>query len=91
MLVAHPVGAIRNPLDPQVLSQRGSLYLTRPTLGHYVADRKELLWRAGDVLGWIRDKRLTVRIDREFPLAEAAAAHRALESRSTSGKVLLVT
>jgi NADPH2:quinone reductase len=79
------------PLDPQVLSQRGSLYLTRPTLGHYIATRKELLWRAGDVLGWIRDKRLTVRIDREFPLAEAAAAHRALESRGTSGKVLLIT
>jgi len=78
------------PLDPQVLSQRGSLFLTRPTLAHYIATREELLWRAGDVLGWIRDKRLTVRIDREFPLSEAAAAHRALESRATSGKVLLV-
>ncbi len=79
------------PFDPQVLSQGGSLYLTRPTLGDYIATREELLWRAGDVLGWIRDKRLTVRIDREFPLSEAAAAHRALESRGTSGKVLLVT
>lgn len=79
------------PVDPQVLSQRGSLYLTRPTLAHYIATREELLWRAGEVLGWIRDKRLAVRIDREFPLAEAAAAHRALESRTTSGKVLLVT
>jgi NADPH2:quinone reductase len=78
------------PVDPQVLAQRGSLYLTRPTLTHYIATRDELLWRAGEVLGWIRDKRLTVRIDREFPLSEAAAAHRALESRGTSGKVLLV-
>jgi NADPH2:quinone reductase len=79
------------PVDPQVLSQRGSLYLTRPTLAHYIATREELLWRAGEVLGWIRDKRLTVRIDREFPLADAAEAHRALESRATSGKVLLIT
>ncbi len=79
------------PVDPQVLSQRGSLYLTRPTLAHYIATREELLWRAEEVLGWIRDKRLRVRIDREFPLSEAADAHRALESRATSGKVLLVT
>jgi len=78
------------PFDPQVLSQGGSLFLTRPTLADYIVTREELLWRAGDVLGWIRDKRLTVRIDREFPLSEAAAAHRALESRATSGKVILV-
>ena len=78
------------PFDPQILNQRGSLYLTRPTLGHYIATREELLWRAGDVLGWIREGRLRVRIDREFPLSSAADAHRALESRATSGKVLLV-
>ena len=78
------------PLDPQVLSQKGSLYLTRPTLAHYTASREELLARAGEVLGWIADGSLRLRIDREFPLAEAAAAHRALEARQTAGKVLLV-
>jgi NADPH:quinone reductase len=80
-----PVG----PLDPQVLSQRGSLYLTRPTLFHYTATRDELLARAGDVLGWIREGRLKLRIGHEFPLAEAAFAHRDLEGRRTTGKILL--
>ena len=79
------------PLDPQVLSQRGSLYLTRPTLGHYTATREELLARAGDVLGWIREGRLKLRIEHEFPLAEAASAHRDLEARRTTGKILLRT
>jgi NADPH2:quinone reductase len=79
------------PLDPQVLAQRGSLYLTRPRINAYTATREELLWRATDILGWIRDGRLTVRIDRELPLSAAAEAHRALESRVTAGKVLLVT
>lgn len=78
------------PIDPQVLSQRGSLYLTRPTLGHYIASREDLVARAGEVLGWIADGSLKLRIDREFPLAEAAAAHRALEARQTVGKVLLI-
>jgi NADPH2:quinone reductase len=77
------------PLDPQVLSQRGSLYLTRPTLVHYTATREELLARAGDVLGWIREGRLKLRIGHEFPLAEAASAHRELEGRRTTGKILL--
>lgn len=77
--------------DLQVLARRGSLYVTRPSINHYTATREELLWRSGDVLGWIRDGRLSLRIDREFPLSEAAAAHRALESRETAGKVLLVT
>jgi NADPH2:quinone reductase len=82
-----PVG----PFDPQVLAQRGSLYLTRPSLfGGYLADRAELLSRAGDVLGWVRDGRLKVRIGLELPQAQAAEAHRALEGRRTSGKVLLV-
>jgi len=80
-----PVG----PFDPQVLSQRGSLYLTRPTLGHYVATREELLARAGDLFGWIREGRLKLRIAHEFPLAEAASAHRDLEGRRTTGKILL--
>ncbi|HTY42248.1 MAG TPA: quinone oxidoreductase [Thermoanaerobaculia bacterium] len=78
------------PLDPQVLSQRGSLYLTRPTLFHYTATREELVERAGEVLGWIASGALKLRIDREFPLSEAAAAHRALEARQTTGKVLLI-
>ena len=80
-----PVG----PFDPQLLNQKGSLFLTRPTLGHYVANREELRWRAGDVLGWLRDGTLRLRTDRALPLAEAPEAHRALESRQTKGKVLL--
>ena len=78
------------PFDPLRLSQGGSLYLTRPTLAHYVASREELLSRAGEVLGWVEDGTLRVRIDREVPLADAAAAHRALEARETAGKVLLI-
>lgn len=77
------------PLDPQVLNQRGSLFLTRPTLGHYVETRAELERRAAEVLGWVKEGTLVVRIDRTLPLAQAAAAHRALESRATAGKVLL--
>jgi NADPH2:quinone reductase len=64
--------------------------MTRPTLGHYVATRDELVWRAGDVLGWVREGALSVRIDRAVPLAQVADAHRALEERRTTGKVLLV-
>ena len=79
------------PFDLLRLSQGGSLYLTRPTLGHYVATREDLLWRANEVLGWVRGATLKVRIDREVPLADAAAAHRALEGRETAGKVLLIT
>jgi len=78
------------PVDPQVLNSKGSLFLTRPTLGHYVASREELLSRARDVFGWIESGKLRVRIDRTYPLAEAAAAHRALEGRETKGKVLLI-
>jgi len=78
------------PLDPLVLLRHGSLFLTRPTLAHYAADRDELVWRAGDVLGWVRDGSLKVRIDRAVPLAQAGDAHRALEERRTTGKVLLV-
>ena len=78
------------PLDPQVLNRLGSLFLTRPTLQHYVATRAELLERAGEVLGWVRDGRLKLSVWREYPLAQAAEAHRQLESRATSGKLLLV-
>ena len=78
------------PFDPLVLLRHGSLFLTRPTLAHYTASRDELVWRAGDVLGGVRDGSLKVRIDRAVPLAEAGEAHRALEERRTTGKVLLV-
>lgn len=78
------------PFDPQLLNRKGSLYLTRPTISHYTATRDELLSRANEVLGWVSDGSLRVRIDRELPLEKAAEAQRALESRATRGKVLLV-
>lgn len=78
------------PLDPQVLNAKGSLYLTRPSLGHYVATRDELLWRAGDLFSWIAAHELEVQIDRTFPLSEAADAHRYIEGRRTRGKLLLI-
>jgi NADPH2:quinone reductase len=77
------------PISPQILNQKGSLYLTRPTLANYVATRAELLARSTELFGWVREHRLSVRIDREVPLREVAEAHRALESRETMGKVLL--
>lgn len=77
------------PVDPQVLNQKGSLFLTRPTLGHYVATREELLGRAGELFAWIGAGELSVRVGAEFPLEDAAEAHRALEGRRTTGKVLL--
>jgi NADPH2:quinone reductase len=78
------------PIDPLVLSRKGSLYLTRPNLAHHIADRASLEARAADVLGDVLAGRLKVRIDRTWPLAEAAEAHRALEGRQTAGKVLLI-
>jgi len=81
-----PIGQI----DPQVLNAKGSLYLTRPSLNHYIATREDLQWRAGEVLGWIRDGKLRLRMEFEYPLKDAAEAHRALEGRKTTGKVLLI-
>ena len=81
-----PVGTI----DPLILARKGSLFLTRPMLAHYIASRDELEWRARDVFNWISEGKLHVRIDRELPLAQAADAHGALESRQTAGKVLLI-
>jgi NADPH:quinone reductase len=81
-----PIGSF----DPLLLSQRGSLFLTRPTLADYIATRAELVSRAGEVLGWLKSGKLTLRIEHEFPLAQAAEAHRALEGRKTTGKVLLI-
>ena len=89
VLFGQSSGAVP-PVDPQILNQKGSLYLTRPTLAHYIATNEELLERSGDVLGWIRDGSLRLTIDRELPLDQAAQAHRLLESRQTSGKLLLI-
>jgi NADPH2:quinone reductase len=77
------------PVDPQVLNSKGSLYLTRPTIKHYQATREELLGRTQDLFQWIERGSLSVRIDRTYGLGDAAEAHRALESRETTGKVLL--
>src|SRR3984957_9519783 len=78
------------PFDPNILNPKGSLFLTRPTLAHYTLTREELLWRAGDVFNWIASGKLKVRIDKTYPLADAAAAHRDLEGRKTAGKLLLI-
>jgi NADPH2:quinone reductase len=78
------------PFELQLLAQKGSLYVTRPTLGHYVPTRAELLERAGEVLGAVASGALKVRIGHEFPLAQAADAQRELEGRRTTGKVLLI-
>lgn len=75
---------------PLVLMQKGSLYLTRPTLAHYTATREELLARTGDLFAWVLDGTLSVRVGATFALSEVADAHRALEGRGTTGKVLLV-
>ncbi len=89
VLFGQSSGAVP-PLDPQLLNAKGSLYLTRPTLAHYIADRAELLQRATALFTWIEQRTLTVRIDSTFPLADAASAHRYLESRQARGKVLLI-
>ncbi len=78
------------PFDPQRLNSGGSLYLTRPTLGHYIADREELTWRAGELFGWIADGELDVRIGGTYPLADAARAHEDLAARRTAGKLLVI-
>jgi NADPH:quinone reductase len=77
------------PFDTRGLTTRGSLFLARPTLNTHISDPKELAWRSSDVFLWIAQGKLKLRIDREYPLAEAAQAHRDLEGRSTSGKVIL--
>lgn len=78
------------PFDPGVLAAHGSLFLTRPSLTHYIASREELTQRAGQVLGWIAEGKLKLRIGLELRLREAAEAHRAIEGRRTTGKVLLI-
>lgn len=86
-------GAASGPVPPFDLGQlnaKGSLYVTRPTLFHYIMENRELHERAADVLGWIAAGTLKLRVEEEYPLARAADAHRALEGRKTTGKVLLV-
>lgn len=78
------------PVDPQYLSQKGSLFFTRPTLIHYIASRDELQQRAGDLFDWISRGALRLRMEFEFPLKDAADAHKALAGRTTTGKVLLL-
>jgi len=78
------------PFDLNLLNGKGSLYVTRPSLAHYTGNRDELEWRANDVLGWIAEDKLRLRIERTYPLKDAAEAHRALEGRQTTGKVLLI-
>lgn len=78
------------PFDPILLNSKGSLFLTRPTLWHYIATRDELEWRAREVLGWVAKGELKVRAEHTYPLANAAQAHIDLEARKTTGKVLLV-
>ncbi|MBX6764685.1 MAG: quinone oxidoreductase [Rubrobacteraceae bacterium] len=78
------------PVDLQVLNRKGGLFVTRPSLAHYTATREELLWRAESVLSWIGQNNLQVRIGATYPLAEAAQAHRDLEGRRTTGKLILV-
>jgi len=81
-----PVG----PFDLQILNAKGSLFITRPSLNHHIGTRDELVQRATELLGWVRDGKLKLRTEFEFPLKDAAEAHRALEGRKTTGKVLLV-
>jgi NADPH:quinone reductase len=78
------------PVDLNILNKKGSLYLSRPSLGHYTLTREELLWRANDLFTWIGRGELKIRIDRTYTLAQAAEAHRALAGRETTGKVLLI-
>jgi NADPH2:quinone reductase len=77
------------PMDPQTLNAKGSLFLTRPSLAHHVLTRDELLWRAGDVLTGLESGSLHLRIDHKYSLAHVADAHRALESRATTGKLII--
>jgi NADPH:quinone reductase len=78
------------PVDPQRLNSGGSLFLTRPTLAHHIAGDEELRWRAGDVLGWVAQGLLDVRIGGTYPLADAARAQQDLAARRTTGKLLLI-
>jgi NADPH2:quinone reductase len=89
VLFGQSSGAVP-PFDPSILNQKGSLFLTRPSLAHHCLTREELEWRAGDVLGWIAAGSLELRIHKTYALADAPQAHADLEGRGTAGKLLLV-
>lgn len=78
------------PFEPLLLAQKGSLFFTRPVLSHYISDREELDWRAGEVFRWIAEKKLVLRVEHIYQLAYAAQAHRDLEGRHTTGKLVLL-
>jgi NADPH:quinone reductase len=78
-----------DPFDTRTLTAKGSIFLTRPTLNTHIGKPEELAWRAGDLFRWIAERHLELHIDREYPLAEAAQAHRDMEARKTTGKLLL--
>jgi NADPH:quinone reductase len=90
MALYGAAGGAVPPLDPQVLNRSGSLFLTRPSLTHHVADRDEMLWRAREVFAWIADGTLDITVSRRYPLAEARQAHEDLAARRTTGKLLLI-
>jgi NADPH2:quinone reductase len=77
------------PFDTRTLAAKGSILLARPTLNSYIAEPDELAWRSRDVFHWLREGKLTLRIDRKYPLADAEQAHRDLEARQTTGKLIL--
>ena len=88
VLFGQSSGAVP-PIDPLVLSQKGSLYLTRPSLAHYIADASSFSSRAARVLGWVAERTLKLHIEHTYPLAEVAQAQRDLESRRTTGKLVV--
>jgi NADPH2:quinone reductase len=89
VLFGQSSGAVP-PVDLQILAQKGSLFVTRPTLANYIASRGDLEQRASDIFGWIAAGKLRLRMEFEFPLKDATQAHTALEGRKTTGKVLLI-
>jgi NADPH2:quinone reductase len=90
MVLFGQSSGVVEPVSPSLLQAKGSLFLTRPTLVHHVLTRQELLERAGQVFGWIKDGKLKVHIHAEYPLAEAGKAQAALENRETIGKLILI-
>jgi NADPH2:quinone reductase len=91
MMVSYGNASGPSPaIEPLLLNQKGSLFLTRPSLGAYTANRDELLWRAGDLFTWIQAGELKLRIEHTYPLAKARQAHQDLEGRKTTGKLLLL-
>lgn len=90
MVLFGQASGVVEPVDPQVLNQKGSLFLTRPTIAHYTLSREEVTWRTSDLFHWIDAKQLKVKIDRTFPLKDVAEAQTYMENRLTKGKVLLL-